>query len=110
MYITVNLLAVRSSTTAPLLAVWGLLITATAVLLADYCTIVSCQLTNMQLSLFKGINHSQALYVSLRACEERSGNQIIWGELRRRMNIMSTIHPEKMRFEFPSHVISGRVG
>ncbi len=79
MYITVNLLAVRSSTTAPLLAVWGLLITATAVLLADYCTIVSCQLTNMQLSLFKVTNHSHTLYISRRTGEERSGNQIIWG-------------------------------
>ena len=110
MYITINLLAVRSSTTALLLAVWGVLILATAFLLAGYCISVSCQLTIMQLSLFKGINHSQALYVFLRAGEERSSNQIIWGELRRRMNIMSTTHPEKTAFFILSHVISGRTG
>ena len=56
MYITVNLLAVKSSTTALLLAVWGVLILATAFLLAGYCISVSCQLTIMQLSLFKTAN------------------------------------------------------
>lgn len=77
MYITNNLLAVKSLTTAALLAVWGILTFSYAILLADYCTIVSCQLTNMQLSLFKVINHSHTLYISMRAGEERSGNQII---------------------------------
>jgi len=72
MYITVNLLAVKSSTTALLLAVWGISVFATAFLLAGYCTIVSCQLTNMQLSLFKVTNHSHTLYISMRACKERS--------------------------------------
>ena len=53
MYISYKLLPVKSSTTAYLLPVWGVLLLTSYKLLPGYCISVTCQITIMQLSLFK---------------------------------------------------------
>jgi len=53
MYISYKLLPVKSSTTAYLLPVWGVSLLTSYKLLPGYCISVTCQITIMQLSLFK---------------------------------------------------------
>ncbi len=56
MYISYKLLPVKSSTSYKLLPVWSVLLLTSYKLLPGYCISVTCQITIMQLSLFKVAN------------------------------------------------------
>jgi len=70
MYITYKLLAVKSSTTALLLAVWGVSVFTTYILYADYIHIVSCQVTDCMLSLIKVVERKHASCYSIPQARE----------------------------------------
>jgi len=76
MYISYKLLPVKSSTSYKLLSVWGVLQLTSYKLLPGYCISVTCQITIMQLSLFKATSQKHALYISMPQIKERGNCSI----------------------------------